>query len=182
MDRTTTVCLGTFLLVKCSDDSAYELARKGVRPIHISFSLSSRVSCDSRSPAVGSVHISSPLSSKVQQRLDFYTKGCKCSKGDTLCNPQKGHCGCTHNHRQCGPAYKCSLTKEKCCNKSEPSGDHETSLQVVPPHCTHTSEETHTLQQTHTPEEMYSESEDEENTDSEDEAHTHFKRETHLRR
>ena len=27
---------------------------------------------------------------KVEQRLDFYTKGCKCSKGDTLCNPQKG--------------------------------------------------------------------------------------------
>jgi len=70
---------------------------------------------------------------------------------------------------------------------------------VVPPHCTHTSEETHTLQQTHTqlrrctlkvktrktcknsedeahtlqethtPEEMDSESENEENADSEDE-------------
>ena len=38
----------------------------------------------------------------------------------------------------------------------------ETSLQVVPPDCTHTSEETHALQQTHTPQEMYPESEDEE--------------------
>ena len=31
---------------------------------------------------------------KVEQRLDFYTKGCKCSKGDTLCNPQKGFKNC----------------------------------------------------------------------------------------
>ena len=109
--------------------------------------------------------------SQIQQRLDFYTKGCKCSKGDTLCNPQKGRCGCTRNGRQCGPACKCS--KEKCCNISKPST--EASLEPVPPHCTHTSdltdtvEETHTLEEMHTPEEMYSESEDEDNEDSDDE-------------
>jgi len=90
---------------------------------------------------------------KVQRRLDFYTKGCKCSKGDTLCNHQKGCCGCARNHRQCGPACKCS--KEKCYNKSEPFG--KTLLQMVPPHCAHISEETHFKR--HTPEEMYSESE-----------------------
>ena len=116
---------------------------------------------------------------RVQQRLDFYTKGCKCNKGDMLCIPQKGRCGCTHNGRQCGPACKC--IKEKCFNKSTgPSAD-DTSL----PHNIHTPEEiisepiflhTHTsedinsdLECTYTPEEMSSECENEENESNEDE-------------
>lgn len=110
---------------------------------------------------------------------DFYTKGCKCNKGDMLCIPQKGRCGCTRNGRQCGPACKC--IKEKCFNKSTgPSAD-DTSL----PHNIHTPEEiisgpiflhTHTtedinsdLECTYTPEEMSSKCENEENESNEDE-------------
>ena len=95
---------------------------------------------------------------RVQQRLDFYTKGCKCNKGDMLCIPQKGRCGCTRSGRQCGPACKC--LKEKCCNKSRgPPAD--TSL----PHHTYTSEEITSLNceptvlHTHTPEDINSDSE-----------------------
>ena len=87
-------------------------------------------------------------------------------KGDTLCNPQKGVLIIIDSVVQHANAQR----KSAATRASHLHG--ETSSQVVPPHCTHTSEETHTLQQTHTLEEMYSESEDEENTDSEDKAHT----------
>ena len=114
---------------------------------------------------------------RVLQRLDFYTKRCQCNKGDMLCIPQKGWCGCTRNGRQSGPACKC--IKEKCFNKSTgPSAD--TSLQ----HNTHTPEEiiseptvlrAHTTEDInsdceciYTSEEMSSECEDEENEDEDE--------------
>ena len=84
-------------------------------------------------------------------------------KGDTLCNPQKGVLIIIDSVVQHANAQR----KSAATRASHLHG--ETSSQVVPPHCTHTSEETHTLQETHTPEEMHSESENEENADSEDE-------------
>ena len=74
--------------------------------------------------------------SQTQQRLEFYTKG---SKGDTLCDV-----AAFVTVRQRGPACKCP--KEKCCNTSKPST--KMSLELVPPHCTHTSDMTNT--DTHT--------------------------------
>ena len=117
-----------------------------------------------------------PSTAKYNRGWIFKPKAVNAVRVTHCAIPRGWHCGCTHNHRQCGPAYKCSLTRKSAATRASHLVKqlYKWCLHIVH---THLKRHIHTLQQMHTPE-MYSESEDKENTDSEDEAHTHFKRHT----